>query len=27
LGIFEIIESYLAYRLFSIFEKMKHPAA
>jgi len=26
-GIFEIIESYLAYRLYAIFEKMKRPAA
>ena len=27
LGIFEIIESYLAYRIFAIFEKMKGPGA
>ena len=27
LGIFEIIESYLAYRVFAIFEKMKGPGA
>jgi len=26
-GIFEIIESYLAFRLFTIFEKMKRPTA
>ena len=26
-GIFEIIESYLAFRLFAIFEKMKRPTA
>ena len=26
-GIFEIIESYLAYRLYAIFEKMKRPTA
>jgi len=27
LGIFEIIESYLAFRLFAIFEKIKRPTA
>lgn len=27
LGIFEIIESYLAYRVFAIFQKMKGPGA
>jgi uncharacterized membrane protein len=27
LGIFEIIESYLAYRIFAIFEKIKGPGA
>lgn len=27
LGIFEIIESYLAYRIFAIFEKMKGAGA
>ncbi|MGB3398904.1 MAG: hypothetical protein WBA34_01890 [Candidatus Deferrimicrobiaceae bacterium] len=26
-GIFEIIESYLAFRLYAIFEKMKRPTA
>jgi uncharacterized membrane protein len=27
LGIFEIVESYLAFRIYAIFEKMKSPTA